>query len=307
MAYYNGTATDYLDLLDIICEKAELNDWVLVQDLRPSSPQVILKGVADSGTDEIYVGILGYAIPLTDTYGFWLDGYTGFQSGVSWAMQQGAIPNVAPNYLPTVALWNAPIDYWLCVNKRRIVCVVKISTLYFAFYLGYILPFASVNQFPYPLCVGGCNINGQRYDLTGDSQSVFVIPYQAGNLRLRDQSGVWQALGSATTGQSQHINRKGTFPYSEYFSNGTYYGWRNAKKVPNTGGDIFNIQPVLLFESSGGNNSKGNIYGQFDGIYHIGGLNNGAENDLTIASENYKVFPNIYRTTPQDFFALKLV
>jgi len=307
MSYYTGTATDYLDLLDIIAAKALLNDWVLVEDKRPTTPQIILKGEADSGTDEIYIGLLAYANDLADLYGFYLQGYTGYQAGVAFHSQQGAIPNISPNFTPTVQLWNTSMPYWLVVNKRRIICVVKISTLYFAFHLGYILPYASVGQYPYPLCIGGSNNVAGRYDAVGDPASVFPITYQNGNLRLREQNGVWQNFSNFSNPNSSNtwLNRKGTFPYAENRIS-SYVGWKNELKVPNSGGDIFNIQPILIFESSGVNNSKGNIYGQFDGLFHIGGLDNASENTFNIGGNDYMVFQNIYRTSPQDFFAMRL-
>lgn len=303
--FYEGTATNYSDLLNVIVAAAIAagNDWEIVEDERATVGKnwVILKGVGDDAAQQIFVGIQLYQNALADTYGFILQGFAGFQAGVSFHNQAGAIPNIASNFVPHVALWNNPIDYWLCVNKRRITFVAKVSTLYLAGYLGYILPYGSVGQFPYPLVVGGSARSAIRYDLADANHTHFVIPYTA-TLRIRDNAGVWQPLVLPST-NSSYLAAAGTYPYCERAGSN---GFDNLKETPNTGGAIYPIQSVLLLRALSADNYKGNIYGELDGIFHVGGLDNAAENIVQIGGVDYLTVQNVFRTTTGDFWALRL-
>lgn len=303
MALYTGTATDYKDFLNKIIDAAVLNSWEIIEDERNTAGKnwIILKGVGDDDAQEIYIGFQHYADALSDNYGMTLMGFIGYQSGNAFYAQPGAIQYVEPGNHPTVPLWNSDIQYWICVNKRRITFVAKVSTNYFAGYLGYILPFASVGQFPYPIYIGGSNRYRSRYDDTSGNNTHFVIPYTSGG-RLRNVDGTWKNFQLS---QAQY-DFAATFPYSEHVM-GTYNGgWFNIRKTPNSGGDLFPLQPVLLFEGQALHNHRGNIFGQFDGIYHCAGLDNAVENIITIGGQDYLVVQNVFRTTPRDFWALKL-
>ncbi len=306
MALYTGTATNYVDLLDKIVEAATDtgNDWEIVEDERATVGKkwIILKGVGDDDNQNILVGLGLYANVVADAYGLFLQGFTGYQAGNSFNNQIGAIPNITPDFIPHIPLWNSPMDYWIVVNKRRIMFVAKVSTLYVSGYLGYILPYFSSGQFPYPLCIGGTSRSAIRYDSIGTNNTHFVIPYSA-TLRLRNISGNWLAL--ALPSDSSYLNKAGTYPYAENASgnNGTMY----LTTTPNTGGDVFPIQPVLVFQATSANNNKGNIFGELEGVYNIGGLVNAVENVVKISGEDYLVVQNVYRTTTGDFWAMKLV
>lgn len=307
MSYYTGIATDYQDFLDkIVTAATEVgNDWQIVEDMRGvvNKRWIILKGVGDDGLQEIYVGFQKYADPVGDNYGMTLMGFIGYQNGNDFYAQPGAIPYSDPGYHPTVPLWNSDIQYWICVNKRRITFVAKISTSYFSGYLGYILPFASVGQFPYPIYIGGTNRYRSRYDDVSQNQSHFMIPYLQGG-RLRNVDGNWKNFANNL---QQQYDYAGTYPYSEHTRGNYNGGWFNIRKTPNSGGDLFPLQPVLLFEGQALFNHRGNIFGQFDGVYHCAGLDNAAENIITIGGQEYLVVQNVFRTTPRDFWALKLV
>lgn len=303
MALFTGTADNYADLLDKIVEAAQTEDWQIIEDQREVAGKnyIILKGVGDDGEQQIFVGLEKYGNNLADNYGLRFNGFTGYQAGVNYFAQAGAIPYLDPNYLPTVPLWNNAIPYWIVVNKRRICFVAKVSTNYFAGYLGYILPFATGGQYPYPLCIGGSNRYGNRYDDTSANNTHFLIPYVP-TLRLRATDGTWRAF--ALLGQQYDF--AGVFPYSAHVGNNYNGGWFNVKETPNSGGAIYPIQPVLLFEGFQQQNHKGNIYGQFDGCFHVGGLDNAVENILTIGGDQYLIVQNVFRSTPRDFWALKL-
>lgn len=305
-------AANYSDLLDRLVTFATANGWTIVEDERADTAKrwIILSGEGLAGTDEIFVGLRLYKDDPTDVYGIRLQGFTGYVAGVAFDSQPGAIPHVSDSDLnssPTVPLWNDEIPYWFVVNARRIVFVAKVSAVYEAGYLGYILPYALPGQYPYPLAVGGSAKGNLRFDATGAVHSHFVIPYEISgaksNLRLRDASGVW--LNLPITTPSATYSGSGTFPYMEA-SQDTFSGWSNLKKTPGSPDDVFVLTPVSLFSNDAAIQYRGNIFGVFDGIAHVGGLENAVENTVTIGADTYLVVRNVYRNTPGDFWALLL-
>jgi hypothetical protein len=52
-------------------------------------------------------------------------------------------------------LWDASIPYWFVVNGRRVVVVAKLNTQYEIAYLGFVDPYFTPDQWPYPLAIGG--------------------------------------------------------------------------------------------------------------------------------------------------------
>lgn len=307
--YYSGTATNYSDLLDKLITNATAsgNDWVLVEDERNTAGKlwVILKGIGNAGDEAIYVGIQKYFNVATDTYGLRLQGMTGFNSGVNFHSQPGAINfDNSSNFIPTVPLWNDSIAYEFAINRRRISCVAKVGTVYEAFYLGFLLPYSTKGQQPYPLVVGGSAIGDVRYDNTS-AHTHYVIPYNigtTGSLRIRDKNGTWRSPQILTSGINVYQNA-GTYPFAELIANNQ--GWSNQIATPNSTGDIWLLKPVEVFDTSNADNFRGNRYGVLDGIFHIPGLSNAAENTVTVASDTYTVYKNVFRSNPSEFWAFK--
>jgi hypothetical protein len=303
-------ATDYSDLLDLLVTFATAHGWTIVEDerLTAGKEHIILKGEGLAGTDEIFVGLRLYKNVSTDTYGLRLQGFTGYVAGVTFDAQPGAIQydgDAAAQTTPTVPLWNDTIPYWFVVNARRIIVVAKISTVYEALYLGYLLPFALPGQWPYPLVVGGSAKGALRYDATVN-HSHFVIPYNmgaVGTIRLRDAAGNWISPQIQTSGVG--FNQSGTWPYGEQWS-ASLQGWRNYKKTPGSASDVWPVHPVIIFFTDAAQQYRGAILGIFDGISHIGGLENAVENTVTIGGDTFLVVRNVFRSTPEDFWSLLL-
>jgi hypothetical protein len=306
MAFDTGTATNYSTLLDALVTFATANGWTIQRDDRGSLGEIILKGSGDGGTDAIYVGIKRYASPGNDTYGWSLQGFTGF-TGAAFMLQPGAITG----NLPCISLWNDTIKYWFFVNNRRIIVVAQVATIYVAAYLGYILPYGTPGQWPYPLCIGGSNVtdstyNVPRYSDTSNSMSVCFNPVagSAGSspLVIRASSGTWQRLWNASTtilppGQSTSLLKvgNGVWPYNErYQSSGV--GWFYVR--PNQAGDT-PLMPLRLCRPD-----TPDLLGIFDGVKYVSGYNNGSEDTATEGSDTYIIFQNTFRTTLSDFFAV---
>lgn len=274
MAYATDVATSHTDLLSRIKTFAVAQGWTALRD---SGGEVVLKGVGVAGTDEIYVGLKLYTSAGTDTYGISFNGFTGYVDSEPFNNQPGALPQTEGS-ATAITLINAPMTYWLCVNSRRIVVVVKVSAVYEAAYLGYILPYASPNQYPYPLFVGG-SIPGPtpaRFSDVSGNHSHFAIPN--GSAKLRPISGVWASL-----------TRANVSPYHVDASNSLLPAYD----------DSYPLTPLVLFDAL-------NIYGELDGCYHCTGFANAAENLIQVDEQDYLVVQNVFRTDRAAYWALKL-
>jgi hypothetical protein len=176
-----------------------------------------------SGTDEIIVAIQKYSNVGSDSYGWNLNGYTAYRSGDAFLSQPGAIQLSQLNSAgyPSLPLWNSTIPYWFIVSGRRIIVITKISTTYQMAYLGFFLPFASPNQYPYPLAVGGSFFNSSgatqpRYSGATGTSSAFwthvTSSISANALWTLLPGNFWM---NYPTGQNSSTGYTGMFPYNQ--------------------------------------------------------------------------------------------
>jgi hypothetical protein len=305
----NGTtvphATNYSDLLDKLITFATVTntDWVVVQDNRGTTGEIYLKGKDYSGTGAIYVGIKKFSDGANDIFGWFLQGYTGY-NGTGFNSNPGAIDQRPP----VIPLWNDTIPYWIFVNPRRIILVAKINTVYVAMYLGLMLPFASTGQWQYPLVVGGSNVINNalnsmpRYSDTGTTACVPFTLSATGafgstlsNLVVRDPAGTWVRIYNGTAnytppGTTATVTAlRGVTPYASG-------NWRTVR--PNIDGH-YPLRNLRVFSD------QPNCFGILDGVKFVSGYNMSAEDTVTEDADTYTVFQDIYKTNLDSFFAVK--
>lgn len=306
MAFQTGTATNHVTLLDALVTFATAHGWVIMRDDRGTLGEIILKGTGTSGTDAIYVGVRLYSVGGADTYGWSLQGFTAF-TGAAFMNQPGAITG----QIPCIPLWNDSIKYWFFVNSRRIIVVAQVSTIYVAAHLGYILPYGTPGQWPYPLCIGGSNVtdsfyNVPRYSDTSGNMSVCFNPVSGATnsspLCIRTADGVWHRLWNSSNGitppgqTSQQLTvANGVWPYNERNQSGAV-GWFYLR--PNQAGDT-PLLPLRLCRPD-----TPDLLGIFDGAKYVSGVLNSSEDTVADGSDTYIIFQNTFRTTFSDFFAV---
>uniref|UniRef100_A0A6M3L1J2 Putative tail protein n=1 Tax=viral metagenome TaxID=1070528 RepID=A0A6M3L1J2_9ZZZZ len=304
MPVQSGVATDYLDLLNkvrsFVTSVGDLGAEAWTEKRWQNSNELILLGSGISGTEEIYVGVSGYFSVGSDYYNWRLNGFTGFDSGLAFNLQPGAMTDAV--YPPVVPLWNSPMTYWLIANGRRIVLVSKVSTRFEAMYLGFITPYGTPGQYPYPNFVGGSmmGIGGHRWSYEASEHSHFAAPLgigwasYIGPARLRKPSGDWASVANAGAGTS---NCLAMFPY-HYNGNGL------CQKIRATVSGNYVLTPLQIYDNA---SAQYNIFGELDGVYFITGYQNGAENIVSVSGQDYLVVQNVYRTGPADYWAVRLV
>jgi hypothetical protein len=229
-----------------------------------------------------------------------LNGFIGFNPANDFYTQPGAISG----WLPMMSLWNTAIPYWFVANGRRAVVVAKISTVYQAAHLGFVLPYATPGQYPYPLLVGG-SMTGQRgrnYSVTSPNHRHFVDPGEDGQnnantaCMLRGPSGAWLPFQNVAYSSSEY---RYDGPRPVWPTNYTYLG--NLREAPD---GTYVLSPIVLTHHNSGTDHD--LFGELEGVYHVSGFNNAAENLITVGGVDHLVVQNVYRTSVRDYWALRL-
>lgn len=307
--------------------------------------EVLFKARGNAGTDAIYTGIRSEYDDTAGWYNLFLNGYTGHDpSEQSWFRQPGALPGFesgASRVVPMVPCWNSAMPYWFAASGRSFRMGLKVSTVYEGAYLGFILPWATPGQYPYPLAVGGSMAPSDvatdrsslwRYSATSQRHGVFPGPgvsreggYNSNepypnwsSLYLRLPDGTWKAFqnrpayGSDTEGvQGPTFNSY--YPYNinggspcsvwPHCVNMSYGGWNSGMKPwRECLGGGYLFQPVILLAGTAGPQ----VYGEFEGVYAVSGYQNGAENTSTVDGTPVVIMQNAYRTTVHEFWAMSL-
>jgi hypothetical protein len=296
--------------------------------------EVILKGQGNASTDEIFVGLRSEYDEASGWHNFFVNGYSGYDANNrSWLDQPGALPQFgAANPLanPVIPLWNSPMPYWISANGRSIKLAVKVSTSYEGMYLGFMLPYATPGQFPYPLVIGGSLMPQDtargaewRYSYANYRHGVFPGPAaefgpstdnRSATLYLRDTSGEWRFFGNRPDGSQtadgvagMNANQGGLFNPSgsvrsvwPHCMNDQVGQGKRAYRDCLGGGYV--LQPCVLLQRS----PTFDLFGELDGVYAISGYDNAPENTTTFGGKTHVIFGNAYRTTPHEYWALKL-
>lgn len=121
--------------------------------------EVLFRSRGLAGADQIYTGMRSEYDVTNGWYNLFWNGYTGFDPNEqSWFQQPGALPPFGSSRVasvPMTACWNAAMPFWFSASGRSFRMGVKVSTIYGSAYLGFGLPYAQPDQYPYPLVVGG--------------------------------------------------------------------------------------------------------------------------------------------------------
>lgn len=311
----NGTtvphATDYLDLMDkvvafVTSGALGAQAWTALRNI---SGEKILQGPGLAGTDQIFVGMKAFSDVPTDYYDWWLSGFTGYTSANSFETQPGAHHTGigAGQSGPILPLWNGTIPYWLQADGRKIILVAKVSTVYVHMYLGLLeFPYASPGQFPYPLFIGGSLAFNGGINLTS--------PYLRWSYTGTEIHAWWRGR-SATSTARDHAGRL-RLPDGSYMGFGEDYGWAATSRGylhpfssgfedmrPNMDGS-YPLFP-LAFAGIASDGSE-NAYGEIQQVCAMPGYANASESVVTVGSDSWIAFQNIFRTDKKGYAALHL-
>ena len=298
--------------------------------------EVILKAPGNAGTDNIYTGIRSEYDAAAGWYNLFMNGYTGFDPNVmSWFRHPGALPGWSAQYprsVPMVPCWDAAMPYWFSASGRSFRFAVKVSTSYEGGYLGFLLPYATPGQYPYPLAVGGSLIPNSirsadwRYSYVSYHHGVYPAPagetasntseQGSASLYVRDPSGEWMQFANRPS-QNNTSNPESIMAFSSAMTlpfgvNAGLRGvWPHCESLRASegrrpyrdclgGGSI--LQPCVVLQRVPSNM----VYGELEGTFSISGYENSAENTTTLNGKTHVIFQNTYRNTVHEYWALSL-
>ncbi len=271
-----------------------------------------LKGLGNGGTDEIFVNLRTYKNAGTGYYNLELRGATGFLDASARTAQPGV------SDLVDLCLWSGSIKYWFIANGRRFIIIAKVSTVYESAYAGFILPAGLPTEYPYPLAIGGCTAyTAKLYSASsgndGYNHSAFFNPGRQsaglGALYVLDKSGAWRnfynySIGSAVWGGSYNrVNPWGGGRSLNTTEGSPIYPNLNSGAIDASSG--YSLFPATILSRVASPATK-DIFGDFEGVYHVSGYGNASENIVQVGGDDYLVIQNTYRTGNAEYAAFKL-
>jgi len=291
MAYITGTATDRSDLLAVLNTQLAAAGWVV--DRYVAGDELIAHG-SGYGTGDVYIGYKLYTNVSSDINNFDVRMFTGFSSGNSFHNQPGISPPSAQ------CLWDNNIDYWLYINNKRVILVAKVNTVYEISHLGFLLPYGPSTSYPYAGFVGGnATALDTRYSDVSSANSNFNCSYsgESGSY-VRSPSGTWWPLAeqAGLTNEAYMYPARCMIGYSFYSDESTF-----KHITVDADGNHFMIplQPMISTIA------ENNAFGEIDGANWISSFGLSSEDFFVYGGDTYDVFANVFRSTFQDFIAIK--
>lgn len=316
MAVEIGTATDHVDLYNklytFLTSNADLvaagQNWTLAWShpsaSYPYAPgqttsDIVLKGPGNAGLDQVFVGMRLVEDLNNDRQGMWFSGCQGLiETNTAYSAH---FNSVRPMHVP---LYDQATPYWFVANGRRFIVVAKISTTYVACYEGLFLPYATPEEYPYPMISSGCSATQRRWSDEDIAHTHFCMPYDNwtstyynhptgipdtvdGRLYFMTPGGVWVGANNRRT--DIHV-----FP------------WVSASFVSTQqtllgGGHMLTPATLLAFDQK-----ITATVGVLEGVFHVPGFGNAAENLVNVGGVDHLVVQNMFRTDFTDYWALRL-
>lgn len=322
-----SSSTVYLHTLQLLDSNGEpVNNF---------GSEVILRAPGNDGSDNIYTGIRTSYDANVGWYNFFLEGFTGYDANeVSFWEQPGGLYGhssaLGTQVCPGVTLWDSTTPYWLSASGRSLRMGAKVSTTYEGMYLGYMMPYASPSQYPYPLVVAGSMCldrtmgTGWRYSDSSGYHSGLQSPGSSSTnysptslttsaaMYVRDPTGTWRYLAGRTSSNNHTTMTRSNAPtYTVSGSAGRYMlpsGYRGTSADKgreyreNLDGNYL-LVPLTMVSVE----APVAVWGELEGVFHVSGFGNSAENTMTYNGDTVVCLQNCDRTTVSDYWAIQLI
>lgn len=258
---------------------------------------VLLTGQGLAAADTIFVG-MRIEENISVPYFTWkLQGAVAFDDTEEFDLQ----PDASPQTYYTVD--DGTLEYWIIATGRYFIVVTKIGTIYTSMMMGLHLPYGVPAEFGYPLVICGNFQTPLHFTNTSNGFRMFANP-GTGAMKMRDPAGSWLTFENRLSG-TPGITRV-VWPYSGSSTNTV-----NSFQPKVTAGidGSYPLTSCILIETAQFQGQVGrnkNAYGELDGVFHVSGENNTAENTIVIGPDTYIMFPDIFRVTFDTFMALRL-
>lgn len=264
--------------------------------------QYIWEGPGNDGLSAVLVGAHALERADVDYHDVEICAFSGYDAALPFYQQSGYHGRL------WVPLLNSSIPYWFVADGRRVVVVAKVGTQYESAYLGFLEPYFTPQQTPYPIALGGSlalgdtaplwNSASLRYSNATDQHRAFTHadknawggPYYT-QARARRPDGAWVGFYASRSDSftSPSIDEGWLWPLSQ--------GMTNLETCIDGSYALF---PVVLSDVAP------NHWGQFSGVAVLTGQGLSAETLVTVGAVDWLAVPNITRTDRNDFFAVRL-
>lgn len=284
--YIKSIANNTEDFLDKLKINLTDNNWELLSDRVATTRELYFRNLTS-------LVIIAFKVETDNlTYSnLLLNNILSFNSANSFYNQSGSIStSSSSSEFPMICLSsNLPMNYYLFINDNRIILTVNISNVYNTCYIGKLDSVVNPAVYPNPIFVGGhASSRTQLISDTDTHNTVFLFSAGTSNSegrpKLRKSDNSWSVVSSQT-------NNNYSFFYPPYYTNNNEY-YRNYNTTE--------LEKVLIYLPEG-------PAGYLDGIYKIFGNNLSACSEFEIDSEDYIIFPNVFRALQKTHFAIKKV
>lgn len=304
MPYATGTATDHVDLFERVRSFVKTNaalvsagrNWT-ERRYDGTLKTLTLKAPGLTGTEDITIAMRTVSDVPADTYQIGFQISQAYDASLDHYNQPG---NSGERFMP---VWDQAMPYWLVANGQRLILVAKVSTVYVAVYMGKFLEYGTPGEYPQPYYCGACTASAAtRWSVANPSFRCFNDPGNGARILL--PGGSWhdcqnyRDVGGGTPGPN---GGNQVWPYVSFLDNNNAEATLYASLRESLDGS-YTLSPLILI----GNDPDRDQYGELDGAYALSGSANASENTITIGSDTYVVFQNVYRSTRADYWALKL-
>ena len=306
-------ATSHTDLMDKLIDfltgvtagnpiLAVGDRWTVLKDDTASVPGerfVYLQGpgyILNSSNVNPHVNVRIYDSGLT-ARNWEIKGAIGFDTLQDFNNQPGGSPNSTYFTLQD----SLAMPFWFFASARRFMIIAKIGgATYPACYGGFYLPYATPEEFPFPLFIGG---NAESETREWNTQNFTVGNFYDGiaansldsadcSALVRNRDGNWNPVFRQTDSTSgvrgtSNDDFGNVWPWAE--NSTTFYGLNLVNGFVST---FYPVLPTVLYNTDG----EGDILGELDGVFFCPGIGNSAESTVTDGGDVYLVINNVYRT-----------
>lgn len=338
MPFIQGTATDYLDLLDqfvtfVTDSSAQQTPGTPGPGMGPTEVWAVnanttsgftvdgvvyLEAPGVSGTENIFVNIKTISDVGNQFFLWRLQGATSFDSVIQLS---GDDPNAQPGAInifedsvlkqPRFLLDDDSFNFTIVANGRRAVIKCNIGTNIETMYVGFLTPFANPTEYPVPIFIGGTHSADAATTVTGGDH--FWMLYDnttatgdGSSSYLRGPDGVWYRLrdigNSVFTGKPTATEETMLMHPPSFNIDGGDVIYTN--RVPPE-----HIKwPCMPCINEGGapSNPQVNAMGVLDGVFWTPGFNISTDDLLQESGIDFLVFENIFRKGWRDFACVQL-
>jgi len=315
----SGTATDQNDLL------SQLTNWLvgtvgwtsLKQTLQTGAQGISSVSLQAPGASsgQVFLNFDTENNVAAAQYGIVIRGATAFSPGLPAASQLNVSPAVYLN------LWQNAMSWWAYANDRRVIIIVRCSTVYVSAYAGFFLPWGTPAQYPFPLVVAGDNAAPCVWSYSNSGRRMMCDPGATGSgssMWVRNPTGIWiPGHNQVASANNDQVSGPMVYEAAQVWpwavgvgsTQGARSSWAGFQEGEASGGGLDQMVPTRQQEifvwATMLLSSTESPFGTLDGVFCAPGASLSSETIVNAGGRTFRAFQNIARTSGNDFFVVE--